>query len=370
MMIYEREHEIAVTLQQSVLPGQLPEIERLDVAVRYLPGRNELEVGGDWYDVIDLGSNRVGVVVGDVVGKGVIAASAMAQLRNALRVYALDGLKPSSVLSRLAELARTVGTPFATVAYLVIDHERGVCRYASAGHPPPLHLRRGWPPVFLEGGRSTPIGIGLDTRARQASIDLEPGDLLLLYTDGLVESRTLTLNEGMDRLCEAVESAPESLDELLDHVGEQLSVDTRQDDVALVAIRWLPAPSLELRLHSDPSSLAAVRRELRTWLNRGGIGDEEANDILVACSEACANAIVHATEPSEPDFEVKGTRTNGEISLVVRDFGRWRDPDPTRDSGGYGLKLMEALMDDVQVTTESSGTEVRLRRRLSETNGR
>jgi len=365
MMIYEREHEIAVTLQQSVLPGRLPEVERLDVAVRYLPGRNELEVGGDWYDVIDLGNNRVGVVVGDVVGKGVIAASAMAQLRNALRVYALDGLKPSSVLTRLGELARTVGTPFATVAYMVIDYERGTCRYASAGHPPPLHVRAGWPAVYLEGGRSTPIGIGLDTRSRQASIELEPGDLLVLYTDGLVESRTMTLNEGMDRLCEAVESGPEVLDDLLDHVGTELDVDTRQDDVALVAIRWLPAPSLELRLTSDPASLAEVRRELRGWLDRGGVTNDEANDILVACSEACANAIVHATHATTEDFEVTGTRSNGEISLVVRDHGRWRDPDPARDSGGYGLKLMEALMDEVQVTTEETGTEVRLRRRIA-----
>jgi serine phosphatase RsbU (regulator of sigma subunit)/anti-sigma regulatory factor (Ser/Thr protein kinase) len=364
MMMYEREHEIAVTLQQSVLPGQLPEIERLDVAVRYLPGRNELEVGGDWYDVIELGRNRVGVVVGDVVGKGVIAAAAMAQLRNALRVYALDGLKPSSVLSRLAELARTVGAPFATVAYMVIDTERGTCRYASAGHPPPLHLRPGWPAVYLEGGRTTPIGIGLDTRGRQASVELQPGDLLLLYTDGLVESRTMTLNEGMDRLCEAVETGPESLDGMLDYVGEQLAVDTRQDDVALVAIRWLAAPSLALRLASDPSSLAEMRRELRTWLGVGGVEPEEANDILVACSEACANAIVHAVDPAAAEFELTGTRSNGEISVVVRDFGRWREPDPARDSGGYGLKLMEALMDDVQVSTEADGTEVRLRRRL------
>jgi anti-sigma regulatory factor (Ser/Thr protein kinase) len=226
--------------------------------------------------------------------------------------------------------------------------------------------------VYLEGGRSTPIGIGLDTRSRQASIELEPGDLLLLYTDGLVESRTLTLSEGLDRLVEAVESGPQELDDLLDHVGRQLAVDTRQDDVAMVAIRWLPAPSLALRLHADPASLAEVRRELRRWLDRGGVEAEEANDILVACSEACANAIVHATDPAEPDFEVTGTRSNGEISLTVRDFGRWRDPDPSRDSGGYGLKLMEALMDDVQVTTEDSGTEVRLRRRLAtpSTNGR
>ncbi len=367
MMMYEREHEIAITLQQSVLPGQLPDIDRLDVAVRYLPGRNELEVGGDWYDVIELGDHRVGVVVGDVVGKGVIAAAAMAQLRNALRVYALDGLKPSSVLSRLADLARTVGAPFATVAYLVIDTERGTCRYASAGHPPPLHLRPGWPAVYLEGGRSTPIGIGLDTRGRQASVELQPGDLLVLYTDGLVESRTMTLNEGMDRLCEAVETGPDSLDGLLDHVGEKLQVDTRQDDVALVALRWLPAPSLALRLASEPSSLAEMRRSLRAWLDSGGIEPEEANDILVACSEACANAIVHAADavPGPHEFELSGTRSNGRISVVVRDFGRWRDPDPSRDSGGYGLKLMEALMDDVEVSREAGGTEVRLSRRLA-----
>ena len=92
---------------------------------------------------------------------------------------------------------------------------------------------------------------------------------------------------------------------------------------------------------------------------------DEANDILVACSEACANAIVHAAHTTAEDFEVSGTRSNGEISVVVRDHGRWRDPDPARDSGGYGLKLMEALMDEVQVTTEETGTEVRLRRRIA-----
>ena len=179
---------------------------------------------------------------------------------------------------------------------------------------------------------------------------MNPGDLLLLYTDGLVESRTMALNEGMDRLCEAVETGPEELEALLDHVGEQMAVDTRQDDVALVAIRWLPAPGLALRLVSNPSSLAEVRRELRTWLDRGGVEPDEANDILVACSEACANAIVHATDPTLPAFEVTGTRVNGEVSVVVRDCGH---------------RLMEALMDDVQVSIEDSGTEVRLRRRLA-----
>ncbi len=365
MMVYEREHQIAITLQQSVLPGALPEIESLPVAVRYLPGRTELEVGGDWYDVIELDDRRVGIVVGDVVGKGVIAAAAMAQLRNALRVYALDGLDPGSAVGRLGEFARTVGMPFATVLYLVIDFETGLCSYASAGHPPALYRRRDWPPVYLEDGRTPPIGVGLDTPSPQASVQLEPGDLLLLYTDGLVESRSMTLNEGLERLSNAVEQGPEGLDELLDHVGLELDVETRQDDVALVAIRWEPAPTLELRLPVDPASLADLRRELRAWLGRSGVEDPAAHDIVVACSEACANAILHAADPTEPDFVVSGVRQNGEISLVVRDFGRWREPDPEPTSGGFGFTLMHALMDTVEVQTEPEGTEIRMCRRLT-----
>jgi anti-sigma regulatory factor (Ser/Thr protein kinase) len=288
----------------------------------------------------------------------------MAQLRNALRVYALEGLKPSSVLTRLSELAKTAGTPFATVVYLVLDCERGTCRYASAGHPPPLLLRNGWHATFLEGGRSTPVGTGFDARYRQASVDIAPGDVLLLYTDGLVESRTMPLGEGMDRLCTAIESGPRPLEELLDHLAEALSIDTRQDDVAIVAIRLQPVDSLTLRLSAQPSSLSEMRRELRAWLESSGIDGAQAHDILLACSEACSNAIQHAAKDPASDFEVTGTRENGEISLIVRDFGRWREPRTT-EGRGFGLQLMEALMDSVEVASQESGTEVRLRRRVA-----
>ena len=364
MMLYEREHQIAVTLQQSVLPGELPELTNLSLAVEYLPGRTELEVGGDWYDVIELDEKRVAVVIGDVVGKGVVAASAMAQLRNAVRVYALDGLKPGSLINRLGELARTIGMPFATVLYLVIDHETGLCRYASAGHPPPLHKRRDWPPVYLEGGRTTPIGIDLESRARHATVELEPGDLLLLYTDGLVESRSTTLSDGLERLSVAVESGPSQPVQLLDYIGRELGVETRQDDIAIVAIRWDPAPVLSLCLAAEPPSLAGLRRELQAWLTQVGIEASAAHDIVVACSEACANAILHAADPARPEFEVTGARRNGEIAIVVRDFGRWQEPVPGERDGGFGLKLMHALMDDVEVRREPEGTEVHLRRRL------
>ena len=363
-MIYEREHEIAVTLQRSVLPGELPDVDHLELAVRYFPGRSELEVGGDWYDVIPLDHNRVGFAIGDVVGKGVLAASTMAQLRNALRIYALEGLRPSSVLARLSEFAKTTGMPFATVLYLLLDCERGTCRYASAGHPPALLLRRGWHAVYLEGGRSTPVGTGLETRYPQASVEIGPGDTVLLYTDGLVESRTMPLGEGMERLSAAVEAGPEPLEELLDYLAEVLSVDTREDDVAMIALRLQPVNSLTLSLSAKPSSLPKMRRAVGTWLERAGVGGSQAHDILLACSEACSNAIQHAADDPAPDFEVICTRENGEISLVVRDFGSWRESRPT-ETGGFGLKLMEGLMDSVEIASKEGGTEVRLRQRVA-----
>lgn len=368
--LYEREHEIATTLQQSMLPEELPQLENLQLAVRYLPGGHGVDVGGDWYDVIPLKGNRVGVVVGDVVGKGVLAAATMAQLRNALRVYALEGLRPSSVLTRMNELARAAGTAFATVLYVVLDLERRLCRYASAGHPPPLLLRNGWPAVFLEGGRSTPLGVGYETSFRQATAELKTGDVILLYTDGLVETRTSPLEEGMNKLREAVENAPEGLEDLLDFVGHELSLGARQDDVAIVALRpvEVPAEGLRFRLPAEPQSLAEMRRKLREWLEGNGVSAEQAQDVVVSCSEACANAIEHPLRPTEASFEVGATLRDGEVLLVVRDFGHWKEPGPNVERG-LGLLLIENLMDGVEVLPREDGTEIRMHRRVESSAG-
>ncbi len=200
MSLYEREHETAVTLQRSVLPERMPEIDGLRLAARYVPGSTGVRVGGDWYDAIELGAGRVGIVVGDVVGKGVLAAAAMAQLRNALRVYAMDGLKPTTVLAKLNRLADTTGPSFATVLYAIVDTTTQTCRYASAGHPPPLLVRADGSAEYLEGGRSIPIGVHADVQYSQDVVQLEPGDAIVLYTDGLVERRGSTLDEGLEQL--------------------------------------------------------------------------------------------------------------------------------------------------------------------------
>ncbi|MGH3134486.1 MAG: GAF domain-containing protein, partial [Gaiellaceae bacterium] len=156
---FETERTIAETLQRSVLPVSLPRVEGIQLAARYLPGTAELDVGGDWFDALRLPDGRLGLVVGDVVGKGVQAAATMAQLRNALRAFSLDRMKPSSTLARLNRLAdEVVETAFATIVYVVIDPVTQVCRLTSAGHPPPLVVLPDRSVHLLEGGRGLPLG--------------------------------------------------------------------------------------------------------------------------------------------------------------------------------------------------------------------
>ena len=206
---FESEQRMAETLQQSVLPATLPSLPGVQLAGRYLPGTAELEVGGDWYDAILLSNGRFGLVVGDVVGKGVRAAATMGQLRNAIRAFTLDRLKPATTLGRLSRLAEEViETSFATVVYAELDPETSICRYASAGHPPPLLATLDGRVEFLEGGRGLPLGTGTSTY-RQAVAELPHGSVLLFYTDGLIERRGRSLDEGFERLGAAVATGPE-----------------------------------------------------------------------------------------------------------------------------------------------------------------
>ena len=206
---FESEQRIAETLQQSVLPASLPALPGVQLAGRYLPGTAELEVGGDWYDAIVLPNGRLGLVVGDVVGKGVRAAATMGQLRNAIRAFSLDRLKPTTTLGRLSRLVEEViETSFATVVYAELDPETGVCRYASAGHPPPLVATLDGAVEYLEGGRGLPLGTGTSTSYRQAVAELPHGAVLVFYTDGLIERRGRSLDEGFERLRAAVATGP------------------------------------------------------------------------------------------------------------------------------------------------------------------
>ena len=362
---FESEQRIAETLQQSVLPASLPVLPGVQLAGRYLPGTAGLEVGGDWYDAILLSNGRLGLVVGDVVGKGVRAAATMGQLRNAIRAFSLDRLKPTTTLGRLARLAdEVIETSFATVVYAELNPETGICRYASAGHPPPLVATLDGRVEFLEGGRGLPLGTGTSTTYRQAVAELPHGSVLLFYTDGLIERRGRSLDEGFERLRAAVATGPRDPERLAEHVLEHLIGDEdRGDDVVLLLARLLPvAPqTMELRLDSGDASLRRAREALRLWLVGATVGEMDAHDIVLAAWEAIANATEHSL--SETGFRLRAQLVDETVRVVIEDDGTWMTP-ATRPDRGRGLQLMRSLMSSVEVEPGPRGTRVTLEKRL------
>jgi phosphoserine phosphatase RsbU/P len=200
-----REQEIAQHLQRSLLSGELPAADGLEVEVAYRPAEAGIEVGGDWYDAFWLEDEEsVGFVVGDVVGRGLEAAATMGQLRSAVRALAATGIGPAALLDALdAYASRHKVGQMATVVYAQLELASGRLIYACAGHPPPVLVGPDGPPRFLLGGRSTPLDIYTEDHQRaDAGCVLSPGSSLLLYTDGLIERRSETLDEGMARLLE------------------------------------------------------------------------------------------------------------------------------------------------------------------------
>jgi serine phosphatase RsbU (regulator of sigma subunit)/anti-sigma regulatory factor (Ser/Thr protein kinase) len=362
---FESEQRIAETLQHSVLPASLPALPGVQLAGRYLPGTAELEVGGDWYDAIVLPNGRLGLVVGDVVGKGVRAAATMGQLRNAIRAFTLDRLKPATTLGRLSRLAEDViETTFATVVYAEVDPETGVCRYASAGHPPPLVATLDGRVEYLEGGRGLPLGTGVSVGYRQAVAELPHGAVLVFYSDGLIERRGRSLDEGLERLRAAVSTGPRDPDRLAEHVLEHLiGSDERRDDVVLLVARLLPVAPHPLSLHLDggDAALRHVREGLRLWLAGAPIAEVDAHDVVLAAWEASANANEHSL--SESGFRVQAYLVDDTVRIVVEDSGAWLRPT-ARPDRGRGLQLMRALMSSVEVEPGPRGTRVTLEKRL------
>jgi GAF domain-containing protein/anti-sigma regulatory factor (Ser/Thr protein kinase) len=363
---YEQERTIAETLQRSVLPERLPDIAGLDLAARYLAGSSGVAVGGDWFDVIELENGRVALVVGDVVGKGVEAAATMGQLRNALRAFAFEQLKPASAVARLNRLADTlVDSPFATIAFMTIDPAARVCRYTLAGHPAPIVRRPNGEAVFLEEGRSLPVGVGVDVSYAQGVSELEPGSTVLLFTDGLVERRDRSLEDGLGLLRSVVDAGPSEPGALVEHVlAELLPGEERGDDVAVLAVRLTEVPlDIRLVLPAEPAALSTVRERLRPWLAKAGASAAETDDIVLAAWEACANAIEHAQEPTLPDFAFEASRVADRVRVAVRDHGRWK-PEVPRAHRGFGLRLMRTLMESVEVSPVPHGTVVTMERRV------
>lgn len=237
--LYAREHRIAEALQRSLLPSQLPRLPGITLAAHYEPGDGD--VGGDWYDAIPIAGGRLGCVVGDIVGRGVEAASVMGQLRTAVRVCALEHPSADRVVNAVDRLAESFAIGrMATLAYLIFDPACATIEICSAGHPPPLVVTPDGSTSYLMSGRSAPIGIGQADAHRAATAAFPAGSLLLVYTDGLIERRSATIDDGLANLQRVVGAATSTgcdPAQLAHDVLDALRPKTKSDDVALLVVR-------------------------------------------------------------------------------------------------------------------------------------
>ncbi|MCG5433294.1 SpoIIE family protein phosphatase [Mycobacterium sp. MYCO198283] len=361
----DQQRETALALQHAILgPAQLPG----GFAARYQPASRPLQVGGDWFDVVDLDDGRIALIVGDCVGHGLAAATVMGQLRSACRALLLEQPSPSGALSGLDRFAaRLPGASCTTAFCAVIDTDTGELTYSSAGHPPPILVEADLTTRTLEDGRAIPLGIRTHTQRPEARVTIPPRATLLLYTDGLVERRRQSLDQGIERAAGLVrEDRTASLEELASTVMAGLEpAGGYQDDVALLLYRQ-PAP-LQIDFPPHVRHVAATRTALRRWLARADVDAEQVQSVLIAAGEAVANAIEHGHR-DRPDgvIRLRASAHADRLQVSVIDSGRWK---PRRDvpdiSRGRGLDLMRALMHDVTIDTDDSGTTVHLFARIT-----
>ncbi|KOV83084.1 PAS/PAC sensor protein [Streptomyces sp. NRRL WC-3723] len=362
--LYRREHERALILQRSLLPPGDPEASGLDIACRYLPGNAATEVGGDWFDVIELPGHRTALVVGDVMGRGLRAAVAMGELRTAVRTLALLDLEPAEVLSALDEIARGLGTPggvqqatraarqprdadlsevyLATCVYAVYDSVTRRCTFANAGHLPPVLVEPGEAALMLDVPPGMPLGVGGEP-FEEVEVELPEGALLALYTDGLVESRDHPLDEGLQAFVGALTDPTQPLEDVCDHVLNTLDTHHGEDDIALLMARvqGLPAESVgDWTLPREPRSVGRAREYARGQLLSWDLEPlVDTTELLV--SELVTNALRYG----EGDIRLR-LLLDRTLVCEVWDSGlvqprrrRARDTD----EGGRGLQLVGLL---------------------------
>ncbi|WP_328773296.1 SpoIIE family protein phosphatase [Streptomyces sp. NBC_00286] len=366
-MLYEQEKDLAQGLQQAMLPRSIPSVPGADIAVRYRSASLGRDIGGDWYDVIPLPGGRVGAVIGDVQGHDTHAAAVMGQLRIVLRAYAAEGHTPATVMARASVFLDELDTErFATCTYAEADLSTGVVQIVRAGHIDPLirdpdgSCHR----LFIEGG--LPLGLSAEFGRLHYQVDtfeLEPGQSLLLYTDGLVEQPGVDLDEGMKTLQALVHTGPDDVRDLADRLIDVADERGGEDDVALLLLRRLGHVAQQsggrLQQHigpGDPEALAGARHMIRAAVVAWG-AEDRADEVELVADEVITNALMH-TEGSAIVTLRALTGSDRRLRVEVEDASsalpRRREAGESGVSG-RGLLVVDRLADVWGVDARGGG---------------
>jgi PAS domain-containing protein/anti-sigma regulatory factor (Ser/Thr protein kinase) len=358
---HDAEQELATMLQRSLLPRRLPDLPGGIAVARYVPARQGLQVGGDWYDVIALSEDRVALVIGDVQGHSAGAATIMGQMRTAVRAYAVEGHPPDVVISHANRLLVGMETDlFATCCYAELDMEEDNILFVRAGHLSPMmrHPDGRTEEVLVEGG--PPLGILADAEFPMTAVPIVPGAVLALVTDGLVEAADLPLDEGMRRMRASLTVADPAdpgrvADALLGDFGP------REDDVALLLLRYDGMRTRPVKagwaVWRLPDAVMHARRFTARTLRRWH-AQEVADAVLLVVSELVTNALVHTQGPVRIDLTLRGDR----VRVCVSDSSPRAPAKPVivdwESTGGRGLMLVEAMSDTFGTVPVAGGKQV------------
>src|SRR6185437_10685791 len=355
---FEAARETSLTLQHAMLaPAKLPP----GFAVRYEPAVTPLEIGGDFYDVLRIGDGRIGIIVGDCVGRGLSAAAVMGQLRASARALLLTGAEPARLLEELDAVAELIPDAFCTTVFLaVLDTESGELSYSCAGHLPAVLAAPGKAHTLIDDARSVPLAVQRKNSRPQATVTLAPGSTLMLYTDGLVERRDVGLDDGIAHLGKTVAAAMnQTVDDVADAVLTELAPpDGYDDDIAIVVYRR-PYPPLAIHRVVNADQLGALRHELADWLSAAGVAEQQLADIVLAVNEAVANSIEHGYHGRKPGkVRLKGENDGARVRVKITDKGSWKPVSTDPGGRGRGLLLMRAVSDWLEMDCTPKGTTV------------
>ncbi|MCX5107708.1 SpoIIE family protein phosphatase [Streptomyces sp. NBC_00378] len=366
-MLYEQEHDLAEGLQQAMLPRRIPDVPGAQIAVRYRSARLGRDIGGDWYDVIPLPGGRVGAVIGDVQGHDTHAAAVMGQLRIVLRAYAAEGHSPATVMARASVFLHELDTDrFATCTYAEADLTTGVVQLVRAGHVDPLVRESDGSCRRLPAEGGLPLGLSAEFGRLEypvSTVELDPGQTLVMFTDGLVEMPGADLDEGIQLLTAMVRNGPRDLQRLADRLCEEVDERGGEDDVAVLMLRrkaaHAPQPGGRLQQHvaqSDPEALSSARHMIRAAVRAWG-AKARADEVELAADELITNALMHTDGGAIVTIRVL---TGPERRLRVDVEDRSSALPRRRDAGeagvsGRGLMLVDRLADLWGVESRGSG---------------